>query len=241
MEETVRNLRSDDPVSAVHDARRRVFAVRTARLALRREPDPGASEVRGRGLMSRVTRRLAGTGKPVEGEGILDLGRPGAAYDHGEFAVTEIGDGIWGGPPGRALATLTIDPNCRPGPLWFLGAVEFLNAAVEDGLEEVRGMSCRRFQVSADLAASAEVRSAETSAAMNWNPDLALVPDPVAVDITVWIDHQHLRRVSLSLGNQVHTLELWDLGADVAGFDWARLSTFRTNVAEDVRGRPNTV
>src|SRR5689334_24826213 len=129
MEEVVRSSRSEDPIAAVHEARRRLLAARTARLSLRRAsaapPEPR------RGLLGRM-RKLIEPGTWTEAEGILDLNWPGAAYDHGQFAVTETGDGIWGGPSGRALAALSIDPDCRPGPLWFLGAIEFLNAATED-------------------------------------------------------------------------------------------------------------
>lgn len=236
MEEIVRNRSSEDPVTAVHDARRALFAARTARLMLRREPEPEVSEVR-RGVLARMARLIGGRGNPLEAEGILDLDRPGAAYDHGQFAVTEIGDRIWGGPSGRALADLPVDPDCRPGPLWFLGAVEFLNAAVEDGPDEVAGAVCRRFRVKADLGVGPEVRSAETSGAMSWIPDL--VPDLSAVPLTVWIDDTHLRAVSVRGRGQIYSLELHDVGVRLRGFDWTRLSTFRTSVQEDPRARPN--
>lgn len=236
MEEVVRNSRSDDPVAAVHDARRRLLAARTARLSLRRA-SPTPPEPR-RGLLARI-RKLIEPGYGSEAEGVLDLSRPGAAYDHGQFAVTETGDGIWGGPSGRALAKLSVDPDCRPGPLWFLGAVEFLNVATEDGREDVRDTPCRRFQVSADLNVSADVRSAETSGAMSWRPGPDLDSD--SAPLTVWIDDMHLRAVRLATVDQVYTLELWDIGADVTGFDWSRLSTFRTNVVEDIQCRENLV
>lgn len=236
MEEIVRNRSSEDPVTAVHDARRALVAARTARLTLRREPEPEAREAR-RGVLARVARMIGGRGNPLEAEGILDLNRPGAAYDHGQFAVTEIGESIWGGPSGRAVAGLPVDPDCRPGPLWFLGAVEFLNAAVEEGLDDVAGTVCRRFRVKADLSLSPEVRSAETSGAMSWIPDL--VPDLSAVPLTVWIDRAHLRAVSVRGRGQIYSLELREVGVRLRGFDWTRLSTFRTSVQEDPRCRPN--
>jgi hypothetical protein len=236
MEEIVRNRSSEDPVTAVHDARRALFAARTARLTLRREPEPEPPEAR-RGVLARMARMIGGRGNPMEAEGILDLDRPGAAYDHGQFAVTEIGDSIWGGPSGRALTDLPVDPDCRPGPLWFLGAVEFLNAAVEEDLDEVAGSVCRRFRVHADLSVSPEVRSARTSGAMSWIPDV--VPDLSAVPLTVWIDRTHLRAVSVRGRGQIYSLELHDVGARFRGFDWTRLSTFRTSVQEDPRCRPN--
>ena len=235
MEEIVRNRSSEDPVTALHDARRALFAARTARLTLRREPEP-QPEPR-RGLLARMARVIGGRGNPMEAEGILDLDRPGAAYDHGQFAVTEIGEGIWGGRSGHALADLPVDPDCRPGPLWFLGAVEFLNAAVEDGLDEVDGTVCRRFLVKADLSVSPEVRSAETSGAMSWIPDL--VPDLTAVPLTVWIDDAHLRAVSVRGRGQIYSLELREVGVRLRGFDWNRLSTFRTSVQEDPGCHPN--
>lgn len=239
MEEIVRERRSDDPMAAVHDARRRLLAARTARLVLRRGPEPAASET-GRGsLFTRLARAISGRGNPLEAEGILDLDRPGAAYDHGQFAVTEIADGIWGGPSGRLLADLPVDPDCRPGPRWFLGAVEFLNWAVEENREEMAGTLCRRFRVGADLSVSPEVRSAETSGAMSWIPDL--VPDLSAVPLTVWIDHEHLRAVQVCGRGQLYTLELTEVGIPVHGFDWTRLSTFRTSVQEDARSRVNVV
>ncbi len=237
MEEVVRSSRPDDPVAALHDARRQLFTARTARLVLRREPVAPPAAAGGRGLRARLTRTLAATGKAVEGEGILDLSRPGAAYDHGQFAVTEIGDSIWGGPSGRSLDNLVVDPNCRPGPLWFLGAVEFLNTVSAAGQEDVGETPCRRFQVSADLSVRADVRSAETSGAMQWSP--AGLADRAAVTLTVWIDDLHLRRVSVPIGDSIHTLELSDVGANLSRFDWTRLSTFRTSVAEDIRGREN--
>ena len=236
MEEIVRNRSSDDPLLAVHDARRRLLAARTARLSLTREPSAAPPEPRG--LLRRLARTLIGPGQTIEAQGILDLGRPGSAYDHGQFAVTELGDGIWGGPSGRSLEGMPVDPDCRPGPLWFLGAIEFLNAASEDGSDEVDGTPCRRFRVRADLGVDVDVRAAETAGAMAWLPD---VPDLAAVPLTVWIDEQFVRRVSMSAGGQVRTLELWDIGADVRGFDWSRLSTFRTRVEEDLRARPNLV
>ena len=240
MEEIVRSRRADDdPVTAVHAARRQLFAARTARLALRREPEVPPSELRGQGVLARALRKITGTPGLVEAHGILDLSQPGAAYDHGQFAVTEIGAGIWGGPSGRSLEALPVDPDCRPGPLWFLGAVEFLNGAVEDGHEEVAGSPCRRLRVSADLSVSADLRSAETSASMGWMPDL--VPDLSTVPVTVWIDQEHVRGIRVSGRGQVYTLELWDIGVDVTGFDWTRLSTFRTSVREDARARANTV
>ena len=238
MEEIVRNRSSEDPVTAVHDARRALVAARTARLMLRREPEPATPDTRP-GLFARVARMIGGRGNPLEAEGILDLDRPGAAYDHGQFAVTEIGDGIWGGPSGRVLADLPVDPDCRPGPLWFLGAVEFLNAAVEEGLDDVAGTVCRRFRVKADLSVSPEVRSAETSGAMSWIPEL--VPDLSAVPLTVWIDNAHLRGVSVRGHGQIYSLQLRDVGLRLRGFDWTRLSTFRTAALEDPRSRPNAV
>lgn len=236
MEEVVRSRSPGDPITAVHDARRALFAARTARLTLRREPEPEGPEVR-RGLLARAARLIGGRGNPLEAEGILDLDRPGAAYDHGQFAVTEIGGSIWGGPSGRTLADFPVDPDCRPGPLWFLGAVEFLSAAVEEGAAEVAGTVCRRFRVEADLSAGPEVRSDETSGAMGWIPDV--VPDLSAVPLTVWIDETHLRAVSVRGRGQIYSLELHDIGVRLRGFDWARLSTFRTSVQEDPRSRPN--
>lgn len=238
MEEIVRERQSEDPMAAVHDARRRLLAARTARLMLRREPQAPATPAR-RGVLARLAQAIGGRGNPLEAEGILDLARPGAAYDHGQFAVTEIGDGIWGGPSGRSLDGLPVDPDCRPGPLWFLGAVEFLNAAVEDGRELIAGTECRRFRVGADLTVSREVRSAETSGAMSWIPDV--VPDLSAVPLTVWIDNAHLRAVQVIGRGQVYTLELTDVGIPLRGFDWTRLSTFRTSVQEDPRSRANVV
>lgn len=237
MEEVVRNSRSDDPLAALHEARRRLFAARTARLVLRRTPMVSEAEVRARGRLARLARRISGIENPIEGEGILDLDQPGAAYDHGQFAVTEIGGDIWGAGSGRSLVSLPVDANCRPGPLWFLGAVEFLDAAVDDGAEDFAGTRCRRLRVSADLTVSPDMRSAPTRAAMAWNPDLPT--DLSAVPLTVWIDDAHLRGVGLPIGAHLHTLELRAIGAPLPPFDWSRLGTFRTDVREDLSARQN--
>ena len=58
MEEIVRNRSSEDPVTALHDARRALIAARTARLTLRREPEP-QPEPR-RGLLARMARVIGG-------------------------------------------------------------------------------------------------------------------------------------------------------------------------------------
>ncbi|GAA0638285.1 hypothetical protein GCM10009547_48290 [Sporichthya brevicatena] len=237
MEEIVRNRRGEDPLAAVHGARRGLIAARTARLVFRREPDPAQVQPP-TGRLARLVRTLTGAGQPLEAHGILDLDQPGAAYDYGEFAVTEIGAAIWGSNSGLALAELNVDPDCRPGPLWFLGAVEFLNGATDDGLDEVAGEPWRRIRVSADVTVGPEVRAAETAPAMAWTP---AVPRPDALDLTVWTDGAFLRRIALVLEDRLLTLEFHDFGANVAGFDWTHLSTFRTNVAEDPRCRPNQV
>ena len=126
------------------------------------------------------------------------------------------------GEPGEQLKDPEpVDTSCQP--LWLLGLLKgAVSAALRDQVE-VRGASCRAYQVAADLGrASAATPGGLASCQARRFEDLLSLSLTVCVD-----DEGRIRRVAGSdtfgeTGNTSYVVELYDFGT-VAQIDWTRV------------------
>ncbi len=137
----------------------------------------------------------------------------------------------WDGRSGQPLATL--EPTRKPpttfDPWWYLEALRGLTEATPQGSEPVRGTPCRRFAVRVDL----ERASAAAPFGLH-APSVDRYEELLALPFDVWIDDDHVRRVSFAEGAGISTLELWDFGVSTDGFDWTRIPGGDTAAGTDV-------
>jgi hypothetical protein len=227
------------PVEALTVARKRTTASGTARIELfvdhTWEMPPMPRRRRG-GLLRPLMKAGQAVGKRLlkqafkdfsfrhqSAEGVLDLAERRYMLDYGSYARLYAGGKEWDGRSGRRLATLPPEEQKVPTPLWLLDVLDGVSSATDEGLEEVRGASCRHVSATTDLGRA----SAATPGGVAI-PVRGRFEDLLALGVDVWFDDAHIRRVRFESENQTEMLELWDFGVPVDEFDWTRLPTFRS-------------
>ena len=207
------------------------MAAPSARVEYRRDLDTGAPDRPPRprpGLVGRLARLAAGAAwKRVAPEVEVDVAQlrerflhqvgvgfvaPAAGryqIDFGGYAQAFFDGELFGGPSGAPLRPSNRVRRVPPrenDPLRVLGLLSEATQARYCGAETLRGTPCRAVAV---LAAS--------------------------VELTVWIDHEHVRRIRSEWrdpdprhsGSVKQTLELWDFGVPVGSLDWSCLPSFQ--------------
>lgn len=159
----------------------------------------------------------------VTGEGVVDFDGRRYMVDYGAYAQLFVEGQLWGGRSGRPISTLDPRPGDRPPPLWLFDLLAGVTHASDEGNEVVRGTTCRRFSITTDLS-RASARTPGGVAA----PAQPRFEDLLALQVTVWLDDAHVRRLCRSTETMIETLELWDFGVAVADLDWSRVPTFRS-------------
>ncbi len=146
----------------------------------------------------------------LAGEGFVEPAAGRYQIDFGGYAELHFNGKYYGGASGRPLRGnhhQKPPDDPRHEPLELLAKLRDVTDARPVGHETVRGTPCR---VVAVLAGS--------------------------VDLTVWIDDEHIRRIKSkwnlsgqhASGSVLRTFELWDFGAEDGPADWTRLPNFRT-------------
>ena len=156
----------------------------------------------------------------------MDLQRRCYMLDHGGFARMGADGKEWAGQPGRAISTRSAEEPNSPTPLWLIDVIAGMTEATMASTDVVRGTPCTHHHVTVALSqASRVIRDAVAV------PGVDRFEDVLASPIEVWIDDHHLRRVRFSQAMRIDTLELWDVGSPLEGFDWTRLQAFPTTLA----------
>jgi hypothetical protein len=160
-------------------------------------------------------------------EGVLDLAeqRCAMAWTDGPTHVV-VGDRLWIGPPGNVFTpgkVLHAESSFPAGdrhPLWLLGLLNGVVDARPRSSDGVRGVPCRGFDVTADLARA----SAATPGGLAPSCDVARFEDLLALSLTVWLDDDgRVRQVvwDPTGGERGYRLELYDFG--IPTVDWTEL------------------
>jgi len=125
-----------------------------------------------------------------------------------------------GGRPtsGPAAGAPDTEEHGKPVALWLVDLLAGATAAEDAGHEYVRDARTRRLAAIVDMS----VASAATPGGLEV-PDKRRFEELLALPVEVWIDDRHLRRIRLASDMFAETLELWDVGGDLGGFDWSRL------------------
>jgi len=226
-------------IEALADAHARTLAAGAARIELVAEQIfdwPQMPRRRRGGLLRPVGRLAKAAGKlllkaatrthdfrHVSSEGVVDFAGRRYMLDHGSYAQLYAGGRHWDGRSGRPLATLPPEEDKLPTPLWLLDILAGLTAATDEGTEDVRGTSCRRFAATVDLSRASKATPGGVAV-----PKLARFEELLALPVTVWIDDAHVRRVRYDYGFLKETVELWDFDVRPEDLDWTRLPTFRS-------------
>ena len=145
--------------------------------------------------------------------------------DFGSFATMVVGDEAWSGRSGRPIATLPRDAASKMGPLWLFDIARGTIDVASAGQEVVRGQTCRRVLLHADLGRAAAAAGIDLGLPL----DAASYAELGRVPVYAWVDRdgeikrlRHEGKAGLSL-----TVDVLEFGADVPG-DWSRLPTFRS-------------
>ncbi len=143
----------------------------------------------------------------------------------------------FGGLSGRSLQALRHPTTQEGDVLWLLRLLPGATDARLESAETLRGTSCQRYAVRAEVARAEAAAGAGLPA-----PSGVDSGQPSVLVLTVWIDGQHIRRVRFedrapkdlqpeqgdSGVSKVLTLELWDFGVPVDDLDWSHLPDFQT-------------
>jgi hypothetical protein len=200
------------------------------------ETPPEQRRAGAQGLARRLLGALLRTGTHAAGEGfaepaarryMIDCGFAGFVCREG---AVDQGRHGWRVRPSRPEATQVTATHW----LWSLWALTGTATARIVGTEAVRGVACQHLIVEVDLARALEAGGEGWPASFSSGPEV-----PTTVALAVWIDEQHVRRVSFS--NSAHgkvspepaervsadrastvEVELWDFGTSVAHLDWSR-------------------
>lgn len=228
-----------DGVAAVLSALDQTVAARSARITTRTDQSWALPPMPGRQARGPVATAAIGLGRTagkavgktilrlvpegadprhLVGQGVLDLGGRRSMTDYGSYAVLQVGSQQWSGRSGRALQTLPSSPPRIPSPLWLIDLVVGVTAAVDWGIDEVDGQRWRHLKVNASLAeASSRHPDGMASPARRRYEDLLELP------LEVWLDDDHLRRISFVDDRRTESVTLVEPGVDTEGLDWSRL------------------
>src|SRR5436190_5260577 len=160
-------------------------------------------------------------------EGVIEPPARRHMIDFGSYAELYKDGKRWGGRSGRPIATLDPWPPDRQIDLWWL--LDVLRGATDASLEReevLHGTTCRRLAVRVDLARASTLAPSGLHV-----PSVERFEELNALPVTVWIDGEHVRRVSFTEGDTTSsTLTLDIVGFDPAtgALDWERLPTFRS-------------
>lgn len=224
-------------------AHARTLAAATARIELltdRTGDIPAMPRRRRGGLMRPVTSVTKSVGKHLfklatrgfdfrhqSAEGVIDLQHRRYMLDYGSYARLYADGREWDGRSGRLLSTLPPDERRLPTPLWLLDVLVGATAAIDEGTDDVRGTTCRRFTATVDLSRASKVTPSGVAV-----PSLVgRFEDLLALPVEVSVDDEYVRRVCFRREYGTETLELWDFGLALDDLDWTHLPTFRSGEA----------
>lgn len=138
-----------------------------------------------------------------------------------------VGDRLWDGAPGTALASLSCEPAPASQPLWLLDVLRGVEQARSQGVDVLDGHACRRVLAHANLDRAGEAVSYEMAvpAGIEQLGGLTRIP------VEVWVDDERcIRRITVRHGKDnvpmrmrgATTLSLSEFGTHLPS-DWSRL------------------
>ncbi len=226
-------------INALAESRQRTLAAESARIEALVDLTwrmPERSRRRRGGLMRPMAAVSGAAGKRLlkavtgnrdfrhlSGEGVVDLAQRRYMVDFGSWACLHVGGTEWSGRSGRRVDTLTAHEHDFPAPLWLLDVLAGVTSATHVGTEDVRGTPCQRVAATTDLARASQMTPGGLAV-----PVRRRFEELSALPVDVWLDESYVRRTRFKFDERTETLDLWDFGVPIGGFDWTRLPTFRS-------------